>query len=153
MFCRLTLLALLIFVASLCLRAEVAEPVLSTKEFASVGDLWRWDELDCLNDYRIKLAATDEAGHLWFLHDGGLLHYDGKKLEDFPIAGLEVRNEVKLHVMDGGSIYIVFLDGILRSNGSVIEVGAGDLFFFGGDCLVEATDGRLIVGSTSGLYC
>ena len=89
MFCRLTLLALIVSVASLCLQAEVAEPVLSTKELVSVVDLWRWDELDCLIPFtqnflhpRICPFVSADSADFRMLAKEGMLLLDPQKSQD-----------------------------------------------------------------------
>ena len=110
----------------------------------SVDDDWRWTGLDFLNDYEIINGTRGLNDDVWFVHQGGILHYDGQEVRNHPVPRLANQSIGDIRYMADGRIMvttstelIVWTDG----QHTVLSVpDAGQIIRNG---IAERKDGRV----------
>lgn len=129
----------------------VASDPLASK--VSIDDAWRWTGLDFLGDYNIIHATKGAGDEIWFVHQAGLLSYDGWDIRNHPIPELISRSIRDLRQLSDGRILIttdremfVWHEGRLRAfrnDGFGVFLRSG---------VAERADGRVLVASETGVF-
>ncbi len=139
------LLLLLIF--SVFLRAADWEAEVS------IEDSVRWSKLDFLDPYDIVTAAKGQENDIWFVHASGLLRYDGRGLESFPIGESDLRGTLDLFVSSTGLVCILTTDKfVVWQDGDYQVKRPFPNQIIRRDSIVEDTDGRIFVSTGIGLF-
>jgi signal transduction histidine kinase/DNA-binding response OmpR family regulator len=119
----------------------------------SIDDAWRWTGLDFLGDYDIIHATKGVGDEIWFVHQGGILSYDGRETRNHPIPELTSRSIRDSRQLSDGRILVTTDDGLI-----VWKEGRHQAFRIDGFGLVlrngvaERADGRVLVATRNGVF-
>ncbi|HTR37037.1 MAG TPA: ATP-binding protein [Bryobacteraceae bacterium] len=104
----------------------------------------------------VVLSLTqDSAGYIWAGSEGGLYRYDGTRFQLMgPDKGLPCSGEVQaLHVANDGALWASTCSQVFRFDGRTFRAVAGlNGMLPGAQRMVDAPDGRMLVGTSSGVY-
>lgn len=133
-----------------CLELRAADP---WGPKVSMQDGWRWTGLEFLNDYEIIHATKGGDDAVWFVHQGGILFYDGRATRNHPIPRLASQSIRDIRSLSDGRVLvttdselIVWQDGHHQAFKSP---DAGMFIRYG---IAERPDGRVLVATQTGIY-
>jgi signal transduction histidine kinase/DNA-binding response OmpR family regulator len=119
----------------------------------SIEDSMRWSKLDFLDPYNIVTAATGQENEVWFVHNSGLLRYDGRELQSFPISESELRGTLDLFVSSTGLVCILTTDHlIVWRDGDYQLTGRFSNQIIRRESIVEDADGHIFIATDVGLF-
>jgi len=119
----------------------------------SMQDDWRWTGLDFLNDYEIIHGTRGVNDEVWFVHQGGILHYDGLEVRNHPVPRLANQSIRDIRYLSDGRI-LVTTDGelIVWKDGQHQAFESPDAGMFIRNGIAERKDGRVIVATQTGVF-
>jgi signal transduction histidine kinase/DNA-binding response OmpR family regulator len=118
-----------------------------------VADNWRWTELDFLNDYHIIHGTSGSNGEVWFVHNEGILRYDGLEVQNYPVPRLAGESIIEnYYISDGRIVITTESELIVWREGQVDAFGdfTGGIFIRSG--VVECKDGRVLAATQRGIF-
>ena len=119
----------------------------------SVQDAWRWNRLGFLNDYEIIQATKGAKDEIWFVHQGGLISYDGLEARNHPIPRLGSQSIMGVRHVSGGRVVVVTeTELIVWKDGQHRVFNGPEAGEFLRNGILERSDGRVIVATGSGVY-
>jgi signal transduction histidine kinase/AraC-like DNA-binding protein len=119
----------------------------------SVKDAWRWNRLAFLDDYEIIHATKGAKDEIWFVHQGGLLSYDGLETRNHPILQLGSQRILGVqHVSDGRIVVTTETELIVWKDGQHRAFSRPDTGIFLRNGILERKDGRVIVATAEAIY-
>ena len=119
----------------------------------SIQDGWRWTSLDFLNDYEIIHGTKGVKNQVWFVHQEGILFYDGLEVRNYPVPRLANQSIKDIHYLADGRILVATDNELIvwKDGGySAFESPDGGLFIRNG--IAERKDGRLIAATQTGVF-
>ena len=133
-----------------CLNLFASEPWGSR---VAIEDRWRWVGLDFLNDYEIIHATRGVKDEVWFVHQGGLLLYDGLEVRNHPIPRLASQSikDVR-YISDGRILVTTDTELIVWKEGQYDALSSPDTGEFIRNGIVESKDGRVMAATTRGVF-
>jgi signal transduction histidine kinase/DNA-binding response OmpR family regulator len=119
----------------------------------SMEDGWRWTELDFLNDYDIVHGTRGPDNEVWFVHQEGILVYDGVDVTEYPIPRL-AKQPIKdiLRLTDGRILVSCDFELIVWKDGEYRTFASPDGRRFLRNGIRQGGDGRTIATTASGVY-
>ena len=108
-----------------------------------------------LQNLVVLSLAEDGAGYIWAGSEGGLYRYDGTRFQLMgPDEGLPCSGEVEaLHVAADGALWANTCSHVFRFDGRSFRAVAGLSGMLPGlQRIADGSDGRMLVGTASGLY-
>lgn len=119
----------------------------------SIGDSMRWTKLEFLDPYNIVTAVKGRGDEVWFLHRNGLLHYNGRGLQSFPLRESDLRGALHLFISSSGLICILTTESLITWQDGTYEVqGQFADQIIRRDLIVEDDQGRIFVATGVGLF-
>ena len=131
------------------------EPVASASwaPRVSIDDAWRWTGLDFLGDYDIIHATKGADDEIWFVHQGGILSYDGREVRNHPIPELTSRSIRDIRQLADGRILVTTdQELIVWKDGRHQSVRSPDSGIFIRNGTAERPDRRVLVASKTGVF-
>lgn len=119
----------------------------------SIKDAWRWTGLDFLSDYAIIHATKGREDEIWFVHQGGILSYDGRDIRNYPLARLTPQSIRGIHYLKDGRILITTdVELIVWKDGRHQAFSNSGVGLFVRNGIAERTDGRVLVATHNGVF-
>jgi signal transduction histidine kinase/DNA-binding response OmpR family regulator len=143
-------LTLLYFSFVFCLNLLATE---SWDPKVSIQDRWRWTGLEFLNDYDIIYGTKGAKDEVWFVHQEGILHYDGIEVRNYPVPRLANQSIKDIHYLADGRILVTTDYELIvwqEDHSTAFKSPDASLFIRNG--IAERPDGRVIVATQTGVF-
>jgi signal transduction histidine kinase/DNA-binding response OmpR family regulator/ligand-binding sensor domain-containing protein len=118
-----------------------------------IAETWRWQPVEFLSAKGIRSMTDDQAGHMWFGLDKGILWYDGINWKTFDKKDFLKSPVTSLLVSDRNEILAGNESGLLQFNGVEWEkiFPAEDSIDVAVSCIRQLADGSLAIGIQNGM--
>jgi signal transduction histidine kinase/DNA-binding response OmpR family regulator len=118
----------------------------------SMQDGWRWTGLDFLHDYEIIHGTRGLNNDVWFVHQGGILLYDGLQVRNHPVPRLASQSILDIrYVADGRILITTEAELVVWKDGQHTAFRSPDGARFIRNGVVEHKDGRVFVATATGV--
>ncbi len=119
----------------------------------SIQQPWRWVGLDFLNDYDIIHGTKGSNDEVWFVHQQGILNYDGLEIRNHPIPRLANQSIKEIrYLADGRILVITDTELIVWKEDQQHAFKSPDEGVFIRNGVMERKDGRVIVATKTGVF-